>query len=205
MYIIWIQDHPTRRRKAGRVAETNIVPITSDEFKRILNASDEHRNKNNRLRLRALVLLMYYSGLAIRDAVTLKRDHIKYGKLFLRRTKTGTDVLRPLPGEALVALKQIGSENEYFFWSGKAKPKSAVGNYQRALKTVFEEANTFITNLLTAGVPIETVAALVGHSSTKMTMKYSHWIKARQKSLEAEVKKSWAQLGTVDTQSAENR
>src|SRR5260370_8367502 len=128
MYIIWIQDHPTRRRKAGRVAETNIVPITSDEFKRILNASDEHRNKNNRLRLRALVLLMYYSGLAIRDAVTLKRDHIKYGKLFLRRTKTGTDVLRPLPGEALVALKHIGSESESFFWPGKSKPMSAAAN-----------------------------------------------------------------------------
>jgi integrase/recombinase XerD len=131
---------------------------------------------------------MYYSGLAIRDAVTLKRDHIKNGKLFLRRTKTGTDVLCPSPGEALVALKQIGSETGYFFWSGKSKPKSAVGDYQRALKTVFEEANTqrvfphlfrhtFITNLLTAGVPIKTVAALVGHSSTKMIMKYSHWIK----------------------------
>jgi site-specific recombinase XerD len=67
--------------------------------------------------------------------------------------------------------------------------------------TVFEEANTqrvfphlfrhtFITNLLTAGVPIETVADLVGHRSTKMTMKYSHWLKARQENLEAEVKKS---------------
>ena len=142
---------------------------------------------------------MYYSGLAIRDAVTLKREHIKNAKLFLRRTKTGTDVLCPLPGEALVALRQIGSETEYFFWSGKSKPKSAGGDYQRALKTVFEEANrepvfphlfrrTFIMNLLTAGVPIETVAALVGHSSTKMTMKYSHWIKARQENLEAEVK-----------------
>ncbi len=146
---------------------------------------------------------MYYSGLAIRDAVTLKRDHIKNGKLFLRRTKTGTDVLCSLPGEVLVALTQIAS-SEYFFWSGQSKPKSAVGDYQRALKTVFKEAkaervfphlfrHTFITNLLTAGVPIETVAALVGHSSTKMTMKYSHWIKARQESLEAEVKKSWAQ------------
>ena len=116
----------------------------------------------------------------------------------------------------LVALKHIGSETEYFFWSGKSKPKSAVGDYQRALKTVFEEADTervflhlfrhtFITNLLTAGVPIEIVAALVGHSSTKMTMKYSHWIKARQENLEAEVKKSWAQTGTIDTRSADNR
>ncbi len=30
----WIQDNPARSLKAGRVVETNIVPITSDEFKR---------------------------------------------------------------------------------------------------------------------------------------------------------------------------
>src|SRR5207247_3845675 len=123
------------------VVETSIVPITADEFKRILKACDGHSNRKNRQRLRALVLLMYYSGLAIRDAVTLKRNQIRNGKLFLRRTKTGTDVLCPLPGEVLVALKQIGS-SEYFFWSGKSKPKSAVGDYQRALKSVFEAAKT---------------------------------------------------------------
>jgi integrase/recombinase XerD len=206
----WIQDNPTQPLKAGRVVETSIVPITSDEFERILKACDEHK------KLRAIVLLMYYSGLAIRDAVTLRQDAIKHGKLFLRRTKTGTDVLCPLPGEVLVALRQIGS-SEYFFWSGKSKPKSAVGDYQRALQKVFEDAkaervfphlfrHTCITNWLSAGVPVETVAVLVGHSSTRVTMKhYSHWIKSRQDNLEAEVKKSWAQLGTVDTQSAGNR
>ena len=135
----WIQDNPTRGLKAGRVVETSIVPITADEFKRILKACAEHSNRKNRQRLRALVLLMYYSALAIRDAVTLRRDHVRNGKLFLRRTKTETDVLCPLPAEVLTALKHIGSK-EYFFWSAKSKPKSAVGDYQRALKSVFEDA-----------------------------------------------------------------
>jgi integrase len=62
--------------------------------------------------------------------------------------------------------------------------------------------HTCITNWLSAGVPVETVAVLVGHSSSKITMKhYSHWIKSRQDNLEAEVKKSWAQTGTVGVQS----
>jgi integrase/recombinase XerD len=202
----WIQDNPSQPLKAGQVVETSIVPITVDEFKRILKACDEHRNKKNCQRLRALVLLMYYSGLAIRDAVTLKQDAIKRGKLFLRRTKTGTDVLCPLPSEVLVALSQIGS-SEYFFWSGKSKPKSAVGDYQRALQKVFKAAktervfphlfrHTCITNWLSAGVPVETVAVLAGHSSTRVTMRhYSHWVKARQDNLETEVKKSWAKTG----------
>jgi integrase len=205
----WIQENPAIKLKAGRVAEVSIVPITPAEFARILKACDEHANKKNRTRLRAFVLLMYYSGLGIRDAVTLRRDAIKNGKLFLRRTKTGTDVLCPLPGEVLKALNAIDSPNEYFFWSGGSKPKSAVGDYQRALTRVFEDAktprvfphlfrHTCITNWLTAGVPVETVAILVGHSSTKVTMRhYSHWVKARQENLEAEVKKSWAQMAPV--------
>jgi hypothetical protein len=44
---------------------------------------------------------------------------------------------------------------------------------------------------------------MVGHGSSKMTRTYCHWIKARQENLEAEVKKSWAQTGTLGTQSAE--
>jgi integrase/recombinase XerD len=209
----WIEDNPATKLKAGKVVEQSIVPITEEEFVRILKACDEHSNKKNRMRIRALVLLMYYSALAIRDAVTLRQDAVKNGKLFLRRTKTGTDVLCPLPNEVLKALKAINSQNEYFFWSGKSKPKSAVGDYQRALASVFEDAktprvfphlfrHTCITNWLSVGVPVETVAVLVGHSSTKVTMKhYSHWVKSRQDSLEAEVKKSWAQLGTASMQS----
>jgi hypothetical protein len=141
------------------------------------------------------------------------QDAITNGKLFLRRTKTGTDVFCPLPDEVLKALKAIGSKTEYYFWSGKSKPKSAVGDYQRALTSVFEDAktprvfphlfrHTCITNWLSAGVPVETVAVLAGHSSIRVPMKhYSHWIKRRQDNLETEVKKSWAQLGTVAMQS----
>jgi len=53
--------------------------------------------------------------------------------------------------------------------------------------------------MLTAGNSTETVAALLGHSSTKVTEKsYSHWVRDRQMKLEDAVKNSWAQLGTVE-------
>ncbi len=206
----WTEENSAAKLKAGKVTASKIIPLAVEEFKRILKACDEHSNKNNRMRLRALLLLLYYSGLAIRDAVTLQRDQVVDGKLFLRRTKTGTDVFCPLPQHAVVALERLPlRKGKYFFWSGDSKPKSVVSDYQRALHTIFKHAkverafphlfrHTFITNMLTAGVPVETVAVLAGHSSTKVTQKtYSHWIKARQENLEAEVKKSWAQLGTV--------
>ncbi len=47
--------------------------------------------------LRALVLLLRYSGLRIRDAVTLSKSRLSGNRLFLYTAKTGTSVFVPLP------------------------------------------------------------------------------------------------------------
>jgi integrase len=113
-----------------------------------------------------------------------------------------------------MALKKINSKGDYYFWNGASKPKSAVGDYQRALRKLFELAetprvhahlfrHTFATDMLTAGNSLETVAALLGHSSTKITERsYIHWVKDRQVKLEQAVKNSWAHLGTVEVGAA---
>jgi integrase len=65
-----------------------------------------------------------------------------------------------------------------------------------ALLFMINSRHTFATELLTDGRSLETVAALLGHGSTKITERYySHWVK--QEKLEDELKKSWAHLGTV--------
>ena len=47
--------------------------------------------------------------------------------------------------------------------------------------------------LLLAGVPLERVSVLLGHSSIKVTEKhYSPWVRARQEQLEADLERSWA-------------
>jgi integrase/recombinase XerD len=52
--------------------------------------------------------------------------------------------------------------------------------------------DTFAVELLLAGVPIDQVSILLGHSSIKVTEKsYSPWVKARQEQLEAAVMKTW--------------
>lgn len=213
----WIAINPAAALKPGTTTDPQIVPITHAEFDKILRACDKYPDKLNRIRLRAAILVMRYTGLRIRDVVTLRKDHIKNDKLFLRTAKTGTDVFCPLPSSLLDALRKIDAKGEYYFWSGASKPKSAVGDYQRALRTLFDLAetprvhahlfrHTFATELLTAGNSLETVAALLGHASTKVTERsYSHWIKGRQEKLEEAVKNSWAQLGTVDQSTQQNR
>jgi len=211
----WIQENYAADLKPGKIVDSKIEPLEPAEFNKILKACDD--TKKNRAALRAVVLLLRYTGLRIRDVVCLRRDVIRGNRLFLRTAKTGTDVYCPLPPAVLDALAAIPMKDKYYFWSGVSKPKSAVGDYQRALSTLFESAkvprayphlfrHTFATDLLQKGASLQTVAVLLGHSSTKITeRRYSHWIKARQESLEAEVKKSWAQTGTVDTAVSENR
>jgi hypothetical protein len=105
-----------------------------------------------------------------------------------------------LPRIVTDALDTVNAEGKHFFRSGSSKPKSAVGDFQRSLRRLFDLAkmphiqahlfrHTYATELLTAGTSMETVAALLGHSSTKVTEKsYGHWVKGRQEFLEAAVK-----------------
>ena len=78
------------------------------EFDRIMDATYIYQPKgwlecrNQATRLRILTLLMRWSGLAIRDAVTLERRRLNdKGELFLYRAKTGNPVYVPLPQVSL--------------------------------------------------------------------------------------------------------
>ena len=180
------------------------MPFTREEVQRVLAACDQYPDKHNSIRLRALVLLLRYSGLRIRDAVTLARERIIDGKMFLYTAKTGTGVWCPLPPLVLSALESIPT-GRYYFWTGDSKPKSAVGDWQRALKKLFELAgvpfahahryrDTFVCELLLAGVPLERVSVLLGHQSIKVTEKhYAPWVRSRQEQLEADVRLTWTE------------
>jgi integrase len=214
----WLLANPTdglKRPIAPRTVPTDY--FNRREFQRILDATDEYqycgRDCHQRAaRLRALVLLMRWSGLAIKDAVTLERARLdERGALFLRRAKTGTPVYVPLPPAVVSVMRQLPSSNPtYFFWSGVGQPYNAVSAYQRSLRKLFRLADlrypdgsrkasrshmfrdTFAVELLLAGVPIDQVSTLLGHRSVKMTEKhYLPWVEARQKQLTASVRRSW--------------
>lgn len=203
----WLTKNPAVALRMPRVVQTPTLPFTDEEFEKILLACDRYPIKGiygagNRLRLRAFVFLLRHSGLRIGDAVSLKRERVSEGKLFLYTAKTGTPVWLPLPGVVDAALSEVPSNN-YFFWSGSGLLKSAVADWQRSLRRLFGIAriegghahrfrDTFAIGLLIAGVPIEDVSILLGHQSLAITLKhYSPWVRARQQKLEAAVMSSW--------------
>jgi integrase/recombinase XerD len=154
----------------------------------------------NAQRLRAFVMVLRYSGMRIGDTVGLSASSIIGNKLFLYTQKTGVPVNCILPDFVLRELEQTPrSTKGHFFWTGKSKLHSAVGKWQRRLKRLFALAgidgghahrfrDTFSVNLLSAGVPLERVSVLLGHSSIRITERhYSPWVHSRQEQLEADL------------------
>jgi integrase/recombinase XerD len=199
----WVESNICTKLKPPKTIDHPTMPLSRTEVTAIVTACEVYPHKSNAARLRALVLLLRYSGLRIRDAVTLARDQIQNDKLFLYTAKTGTPVYCPLPPVAVSALNSISSAEKYFFWTGRSEPKSAVGNWQRALRKLFVLASvpsahahrfrdTFSIELLQAGVPIERVSMLLGHQSVRVTEKhYNAWTKSRQDQAEADVRRAW--------------
>ncbi len=208
----WIPNNPAGKLKAPKITDSPTLPFTREEFLKILRGCDLYPDEygrtgqGNARRLRALVLLLRYSGLRIRDAVTLRRDRLAGDKLFLYTAKTGTPVWCPLPPDVVMALEALtNSSRGYFFWTGQSKPETVVGDWERAFRKLFRIAgvlggrphrfrDTFAVELLLAGVPLERVSMLLGHRGVKITEKhYAPWVRARQEQLESDVRRTWGE------------
>lgn len=163
-------------------------------------------------RVRALIQLMRYSGLAIRDALTLKREEITHDKtaalysIVTSRQKIGTHVSVPIPPDVAQEILAVANGNPvYVFWSGKGDEESATKNWAKYLARLFDDAkitsghmrshrlrDTFAVELLQNGVPLEEVSKLLGHESIKTTeLSYAKWVKGRQDRLNSLVTATW--------------
>jgi integrase/recombinase XerD len=149
----YLQENP-----AFGLGKIKVVQIPTDyfppeEFDRIIDATYrvcDNRGGfidtvSNRTRLRTMMLLMRWSGLRIRDAITLERHRVHGDSLLLYQAKTGTPVYVPLPPFVVEALENLpdGPKPNLrdFFWSGNGDPKSAVANWQRSYRRLFKLAD----------------------------------------------------------------
>lgn len=90
---------------------------------------------------------MRWSGLAIRDALTLKRDEIIHDKakklyrIVTARQKTGTHVSVPIPADVAAELLTVLNGNPvYVFWSGNGEEESVTKNWAKFIAKLFAEA-----------------------------------------------------------------
>lgn len=108
----------------------------------------------------------------------------------------------------------------YFFWSGRSKRKSEVSNWIKIFGKILAKAaekhpklfketdgqskpahlhmlrDTFAVEYLLAGMPLEEVSRLLGHSSVLITQKhYAPWVLERQQRLATSVRTAWSTMG----------
>lgn len=206
----WVDQNPATGLSTIKVQQAPTLSFTTEEMDRILEACDRYPIKGvhgpaNRLRMKAFVLLLRWTGLRIRDAVTITRDRVTGGKVFLYTQKTGTPVYIPVPPALVDALTAVPPlrKSSHVFWSGNGQAKSVVADWQRSLRKLFELADvkgghahrfrdTFAVELLLQGVELSDVSILLGHASIKVTEKhYAPWVRTRQIRLESSVRKTW--------------
>jgi integrase/recombinase XerD len=208
----WIIDNPAARISNPKVIMRPTLPFTREQMLAIIKAAAENidkaqpHGKQNARRLRSLILLLRYTGLRIGDAVSCSVARLTQGKVRLYTQKTGTHVHCPLPDFVVKELEATPKMSErYWFWTGNGKLQTGVADWQGRLHDLFEDAgienghahrfrDTYAVELLLAGVPIERVSILLGHTSVRVTERhYSPWVRERQEQAEADVRRTWAQ------------
>jgi integrase/recombinase XerD len=205
----WVDQNYARKLRAPKVPQRPTLPFEREEMLQILAALDPYiertapRGRDNARRLRSLILLLRWSGLRIGDAVNLKTDQLDGNKLRLYTQKTGVHVCGVLPDFVVKTLQTIPRVNErFYFWSGIGNLEIAVGSWQKRIRKLMRIAgvkghphqfrDSFATELLKAGVPMERVSILLGHQSIRITEKYyAAWTDSRQRQIEADLQRAW--------------
>jgi integrase/recombinase XerD len=204
----WIAENPATRLKPPKMDRVPTLPFTDDEVTRILSACDRITNANPtiieraRVRARALVLTLLYSGFRISDAVKLRRADVDMhsGQLLVRMMKTREPLYIRLPQIVLTALAAVPVESPiFFFWSGGSKITTGIECARQTIACILrlaEVANghphrfrdTFSVTLLQNGADLRTVQLLLGHTSIRTTEKhYAPFVRSIQSVLDQAV------------------
>jgi integrase len=194
----WIEDNPAANVERPKNLKPNEVePYSREEVVRILAACDEiGRGPYERLRARAIVLLLRYTALRIGDVATLEKARVRDGAINVRTMKSGAVVWLPLHPEVQAALAVLpaprGAEGGgHFLWTGNGSPDSIVRAAERTLTTVFKRSkvpkahahrfrHTLATELLEHGWTYEDVADVLGNGAAIVRKHYAKWSRGRQ-------------------------
>ncbi|MCY4430785.1 MAG: tyrosine-type recombinase/integrase, partial [Rhodospirillales bacterium] len=173
----WIAESPAEPLKAPKNDAAPTMPLAREEIRAMFAAA------GGATRERALLMLMRYSGLAIRDASTLRCDALDGAELTMRRAKSGELVMCTLPAQVADELESCGRDRPHFFWTGSFKSGTVANYWRQRLAQIADKAgvqdfrthrlrDTFAVELLLADVSIEDVSVLLGHSSVQTTERY---------------------------------
>lgn len=189
----WCEENPAKEMDMPKDSKPNERrPFTSEEISKIIAAGDTFgRATYERLRARAMILLMRFYALRVSDVATLKRDRIRNGsEIFLHALKNGVDLWLPLYPQVSFALdcvplpKGAATDCEYFFWTGAGSREGHIKTVDETLQAVFRESGVkngcphrfrhrLTTGILAKGGTIEDAANILGDSPAIIRKHYA--------------------------------
>ncbi len=186
----WCDLNPAKKIKSPKIPDNRVVPYTAEEVGAMLTAcgglGQEHYE---RLRSRALIMVMRHTGLRISDVLLLRKDQVRDGVVQLFTKKTGGHIFLPIPREVQLALgclplpKPLVRDNGYYFWNGQATGKRLLESAERTLRSVFKRAGVIGAHAHRFRHTLATeqeVADVLGISPVIVRKHYGKWSKARQ-------------------------
>ena len=133
---------------------------------------------------RALLTLLYGSGLRISEAMGLRWDDISFSAktLRVRHGKGAKERIVPLLDavtEALTALKKFDAPGERIFTMSVRTAQREVSRWAKAAGlphrvTPHTLRHSFATHLLSSGAHLRAIQELLGHESLSTTQRYTH-------------------------------
>lgn len=164
--------------------------ISANEILLVLQSIDISTNKGKRDY--AIILLGATTGLRAVDIVNLKLNDIDWinGEVKINQSKTNVSLSLPLTKKVGVAIQDYilnsrpNSLNQYIFLRmkspfeklGSGVPYESLNIYRKKLgleKIPFHSLRRTVgTNLVVSGVPVSTVAQILGHSDIQSTKQY---------------------------------
>lgn len=201
-----LQDDPSARIEAPKIAPGLPKLLTEDDVDKLLEAPDTSNPLG--FRDRAMLELLYASGLRVSELVTLELSQVNLQQGIVRVTgKGGKERLVPMGEEALNWLERFirhdrveinnGRPVDAIFPTRRGGPMTRQAFWQ-LIKRYAVKANitkplsphtlrhAFATHLINHGADLRVVQLLLGHSNLSTTQIYTHVARERLKSLHAE-------------------
>ena len=194
----WITKNSAKQIRPPKVNDAPRLPFSEKEIQAILAKAKDDRE-------RAFILTLRHTGLRIGDASLLKTSHLSDGRIFLRTTKAGTPVSIVIPPTLTNLLKSLDQRGGYFFLRGESvHPHTASNSWRKRIKAICKELNivpdhphrfrhSLAAELLSHGVSVENVSAILGNTPAIVSRHYAQWIQSRQDALDAALQKTWEQ------------
>jgi integrase/recombinase XerC len=193
-----IASNPAKSVSTPKVEKTLPTTLTVDEAFRLMDSpksipeKSSEVSKENRLRDRAILELLYSSGLRVSELVGLNLDQLNPDLGIVRVMGKGRkERIVPVGGKAIEALKAYleerrvsRGEDPIFInsFGGRLTTRSVgrlIKKYSRH-SGIFRKVSphslrhTFATHLLDAGADIREIQEMLGHSSLSTTQRYTH-------------------------------